>query len=200
MSKKYVLREFFHLCNNGICEDFLTESEKFQIKNDGMMYLTGVIQRADAENGNGRIYPRKTLEREIENYNRLIQENRAVGELDHPDDSVVNLKNVSHMIVKTWWNGNDVYGKIKILDTPSGKVLRSLIDNGVTLGISSRSLGSVTESKGKTVVEDDLQIICWDMVAEPSVFGAFMNLSEAKNLTSQTKSDKLFNLLKDIVG
>ncbi len=119
---------------------------------------------------------------------------------DHPDDSVINLKNVSHMVTDVWWKGNDVIGKIKVLDTPSGNIIKSLINNGVTLGISSRSLGSVTESKGKTIVEPDLTLLCFDLVNEPSTFGAFMNLSEAKNLTSLTKSDKLFNLLKDIVG
>ena len=192
-----LLREFYQLCENGRCEDLLTESEKAEVKNGGM-YLTGVIQRADATNGNGRIYPRKTLERELKNYQRLIDENRAIGECDHPDSSVVNLKNASHVLVKYWWDGNDVMGKIKVLNTPSGNILKSLINEGVTLGISSRSLGSVREENGRTIVEDDLMMICWDIVADPSTHGAFMTLSESKNIVP-SKEQKLYSLLKDIL-
>lgn len=196
---KYVLREFYQLCDGGKCDDFLTESEKVQVRENKAFFLTGVMQRADAENGNGRVYPEQTLRREIENYKNLISQNRAVGELDHPDDSVINLKNVSHLVTDVWWNGKDVMGKLKILDTPAGNILKSLISNGVTLGISSRALGSVKESQGKTIVEDDLQLICFDIVSEPSTKGAFLNLSEAKKRAELTKSDKLVRLLNDIL-
>jgi len=196
---KYVLREFYQLCDGGKCEDFLTESEKVQVRENKAFFLTGVMQRADAENGNGRVYPEQTLRREVENYKNLIAQNRAVGELDHPDDSVINLKNVSHIVTDVWWNGKDVMGKLKILDTPAGNILKALISNGVTLGISSRALGSVRESQGKTIVEDDLQLICFDIVSEPSTKGAFLNLSEAKKAASLTKSDKLVRLLNDII-
>lgn len=196
---KYVLREFYQLCDGGKCDDFLTESEKVQVRENKAFFLTGVMQRADAENGNGRVYPEQTLRREIENYKNLIAQNRAVGELDHPDDSVINLKNVSHLVTDVWWNGKDVMGKLKILDTPAGNILKSLISNGVTLGISSRALGSVKESQGKTIVEDDLQLICFDIVSEPSTKGAFLNLSEAKRSVEMTKSDKLTRLLNDIL-
>jgi hypothetical protein len=196
---KYVLREFYQLCDGGKCDDFLTESEKVQVRENKAFFLTGVMQRADAENGNGRVYPEQTLRREIENYKNLIAQNRAVGELDHPDDSVINLKNVSHIVTDVWWNGKDVMGKLKILDTPAGNILKSLISNGVTLGISSRALGSVKESQGKTIVEDDLQLICFDIVSEPSTKGAFLNLSEAKKSVEMTKSDKLTRLLNDIL-
>jgi hypothetical protein len=196
---KYVLREFYQLCDGGKCEDFLTESEKVQVRENKAFFLTGVMQRADAENGNGRVYPEQTLRREVENYKNLIAQNRAVGELDHPDDSVINLKNVSHIVTDVWWNGKDVMGKLKILDTPAGNILKALISNGVTLGISSRALGSVRESQGKTIVEDDLQLICFDIVSEPSTKGAFLNLSEAKKAASLTKSDKLTRLLNDIL-
>ena len=199
MKQPQLLREFFQLCEGGICEDLLTEAEKMLVKTGGAMFLSGILQRADAENGNGRVYPRATLEREIENYQRLIAESRATGELDHPDDSVINLKNVSHMVTKIWWQGNDVMGKIKILNTPSGKILKELVNDGVTLGISSRSLGSVTESKGRTIVEDDLQLICFDMVSEPSTKGAFLGLSESQK-KSFTKKDRLNKLLNEIVG
>lgn len=196
---QFLLREFFKLCDGGRCEDLLTEQEKLMVR-DGTMFLTGVMQRADQENGNGRVYPKETLEREVQNYQQMVQENRAVGELDHPEESVINLKNVSHVVTQIWWNGNDVMGKIKLLDTPSGKIAKDLIRSGVTLGISSRSLGSVHESKGRTVVEDDLQLICFDLVSEPSTKGAFMHLREAKMPTAGTKHDKLRRMLFDIVG
>lgn len=119
---------------------------------------------------------------------------------DHPDDSVINLKNVSHMVTDIWWNGDEVMGKIKILDTPSGKIIKDLINAGVTLGISSRAMGSVRESGGRTIVEDDLQLICFDLVAEPSTNKAFMYISEAKTHPTLTKADKLNRLLNDIIG
>ena len=114
------------------------------------------------------------LEREVKNYSKLIKEHRALGELDHPDDSVINLKNVSHMVTDVWWDSNAVVGKIKVLDTPSGNILRSLVESGVSLGISSRGLGSVRESQGRTLVEDDYQLICFDMVSEPSTPNAYV--------------------------
>jgi hypothetical protein len=199
-NKQFLLREFYKLCDGGRCEDLLTEDEKRLIRENDVMFLTGVMQRADAENGNGRVYPREVLEREVMNYQKTIQENRAVGELDHPEESVINLKNVSHVVTHIWWQNNDVMGKIKILDTPSGRIAKDLIKSGVTLGISSRSLGSVHESKGKTVVEDDLQLICFDLVSEPSTKGAFMQLKEAKNSGIVTRRDKLHKMLFDIVG
>jgi len=198
--KQYLLREYYELCEGGICQDFLTESEKIEVRNGNAMYLTGVMQRADAKNGNGRVYPRNILRREVENYKKIIGEKRALGELDHPDDSVINLKNVSHMVVDVWWNNDDVMGKIKILDTPAGKIAKDLINSGVTLGISSRAMGSVKETKGIVTVEDDLQLICFDLVAEPSTDKAFMRLSEAKRAPVTTKADKLNRLLNDIVG
>lgn len=197
--KQYLLREYYELCEGGICQDFLTEAEKLQVKN-GSMFLTGVMQRADAQNGNGRVYPRRILEREVENYKKLISESRALGELDHPDDSVINLKNVSHMVKDIWWDGANVMGKIHILDTPSGKIAKDLVNSGVTLGISSRALGSVREQNGTTIVEEDLQLICFDLVAEPSTNKAFMYISEAKNSTIVTKADKLNRILNEIIG
>lgn len=196
---KYVLREFYQLCDGGKCEDLLTEAEKALVREQKAVFLTGILQRADAENGNGRVYPERTLRREIENYKNLISQNRAVGELDHPDDSVINLKNVSHVVTDVWWNGKDVMGKLKVLDTPAGNILKALINSGVTLGISSRALGSVRESQGKTIVEDDLQLICFDIVSEPSTKGAFLGLSESKKTVSLTKSDKLVRLINDIL-
>jgi hypothetical protein len=197
---KFLLREYFELCEGGVCQDLLTEAEKSFVKSGGMM-LTGVMQRADAKNGNGRVYPENILRREVENYKKLIAENRALGELDHPDESVINLKNASHIVTDIWWNGKDVVGKVKILTTPSGQILKSLVESGVKLGISSRGLGSVKEKAGLTYVEDDFQLICFDFVSEPSTNGAFMNLSESKKAPNIfNKSDRINRLLNDIIG
>lgn len=198
---KYLLREFYQLCADGSCQDLLSESEKEHVRQGGM-YLVGKIQEAGAINGNGRTYSEQILAREIKNYQKLIRENRAVGELDHPETSVVELSKVSHMMTEVWWDGKSVMGKIKVLDTPSGKTLRSLIDSGVQVGISSRGTGSVSERNGVTVVEDDFNLICFDIVSDPSTKGAFMQLAEAKNnlLENQSKADKLNRLINDIVS
>ena len=162
------------------------------------MFLTGVMQRADAQNGNGRIYPRRILEREMNNYQKLIKERRALGELDHPDQAVINLANASHLVTESWWDGNNVMGKIQILNTPSGKILRSLVESGVTLGISSRGMGSVTENAQGTIVEDDFNLVCYDMVSEPSTTGAFM-MKEGKEPNIITKADRINRALNDVL-
>jgi len=194
---KPLLREFFELCPDGICEDILTESDKHFIKNGGMM-LSGVIQRADARNGNGRIYPHSVLSREMDTYKQLVQERRALGELDHPDQSIINLKNVSHLVTEVWWSGKDVMGKIQVLNTPSGQVLRELVNANVKIGISSRGTGSVRENRGETIVEDDFQLICFDIVSEPSTHGAFM-FQERKGNVNENKQARVSNLIKDIL-
>ena len=166
------------------------------------MILSGIMQKADTQNGNGRVYPARVLMREVENYKKLVKERRALGELDHPDDSVINLKNASHMVTDVWFEGKDVMGKVQVLNTPSGNILRSLVESGVKLGISSRGMGSVSESQGATVVEDDFQLICFDFVSEPSTPNAFM-MREAKEFGEPnvfTKADKINRLLNDIIG
>ena len=200
MSDKVLLREYYELCDGGVCQEFLTESEKKEVATGKVMYLTGVIQRAKAKNQNGRIYPRQVLEREIENYQKIVRENRALGELDHPEDSVINLKNVSHLMTEVWWEGDNVMGKCKVLNTPSGQILQSLVHSGVKLGISSRGMGSVHEDRmGNTIVEDDFNLICFDFVSDPSTIGAFMSLRESKIINKlYTKADRLNRLLNDI--
>lgn len=193
-----LLREFFELCPGGVCEDLLTESEKKYMKEGGLI-LSGKIQEADVKNGNGRKYGEKILRREIEKYQDLIGQNRALGELDHPDSSVINLKNVSHLVVKTWWDGPAVMAKIKVLPTPSGKILQTLVESGVKLGISSRGLGSTHQSGGVTVVDDDFQLICFDMVSEPSTPNAFMMREHKALAESVQRINKLDNLLKKIL-
>ena len=194
-----LLREYYELCDGGICQDLLTEEEKRKVAN-GATILSGVMQMSETQNGNGRIYPHNILVREVNNYNKMVKERRALGELDHPEDSVINLRNVSHQITDIWMDTNKVMGKMKVLDTPSGGILRSLVDSGVSIGISSRGLGSVTESAGKTMVEDDFQLICFDMVSEPSTPGAFM-MRENKNRINEvfTKADRINRALNEIL-
>jgi len=199
MSEKYLLREYYELCSGGVCRDLLTEDEKIQVKN-GATFLSGVMQRCDEKNGNGRVYPAPVLQREVKNYMKIVKENRACGELDHPEDSVVNLKNASHIVKSLWWEGKDLMGKILVLSTPAGKILSSLIDDGVMLGISSRGLGSVKESQGNTLVEDDFQLICFDIVSEPSTQGAYMMMNESKNKQIWSKADRINRLLNNIIG
>jgi len=169
--------------------------------NDGKILLKGVLQKCDTLNQNGRIYPRSILEREVTNYQKFIKERRALGECDHPDSSVVELKNASHLVTAASMQGDDVVGTIEILDTPSGKILKSLIEAGVTLGISSRGVGSTRRDSDRQIVQDDFQLICFDMVSEPSTPGAFMlregkKVSEDeinKHFTSTDRIDRIFN-------
>jgi hypothetical protein len=198
---KVLLREYYELCEGGVCQDLLTEAEK-RFVSEGGMILSGIMQKADTQNGNGRVYPARVLMREVENYKKLVKERRALGELDHPDDSVINLRNASHMVTDVWFEGKDVMGKVQVLNTPSGNILRSLVESGVKLGISSRGMGSVSESQGSTVVEDDFQLICFDFVSEPSTPNAFM-MREAKEFGDSnvfTKADKINRLINDIIG
>lgn len=174
-------------------------------KNNGKVMMKGVLQKADTLNQNGRIYPIHVLEREVRNYQKFIVENRALGELDHPDSSVVNLKNVSHVIREAYLESGIVYGVVELLDTPSGKILQSLVDSGVKLGISSRGVGSTKKQGDYHVVQDDFQLICWDYVSEPSTPGAFM-LPEGRRITSAelqkvfNKSDRVDRILNDIMS
>jgi len=168
--------------------DFTYDHDEVQknIKENGKLVVTGVIQRADVLNQNGRIYPRDVLETQLENYRRLVQDRRAVGELDHADDPVVNLKNVSHVITDVWMEDDGtVKGRVEVLeDLPMGKILGSLIKNNIKVGISSRALGSVNEEATGDIVQDDLFFICWDFVSEPSTPGAWM-MKESREYTRQ---------------
>ena len=198
MGKK-LLREYYELCEGGVCQDLLTEAEKTFVRNGGMM-LTGKLQESDVQNGNGRVYPRNIMEREVKRYADIVEDNRALGELDHPDSSIINLANVSHMITEVWMDGPAVMGKAKVLNTPSGQILRALVESGVKIGISSRGMGSVTERMGKTIVEDDFQLICFDIVSEPSTPNAFMALSENKLVNEQIiKNNKIIMLMDNIL-
>jgi hypothetical protein len=167
--------------------NLLIETNLFEAnisESNGKLLVSGVLQRAGSKNQNGRVYPRPILEREIENYKQLIRERRALGELDHPDSSVVNLQNVSHNIVEIAWNGDDVVGKVEILPTPSGNILKELFKSDIRLGISSRGMGSVKEGSNGLEVQEDFNLIAFDFVSNPSTHGAFLSpISEGINPT-----------------
>ena len=173
--------------------------------NGGRYIMRGILQKANTLNQNGRVYPIDILEREVRNYQKFIAENRALGELDHPDSSVVELKNASHIVREAYMQGDICYGSVEILDTPSGKILKSLVDSGVTLGISSRGVGSTKKEGDYQVVQDDFQLICWDFVTEPSTPGAFM-MKEGKEINENdlnrhfTKSDRIDRIFNDIIS
>ena len=170
----------------------------------GRLVMKGILQKAETLNQNGRIYPRDILEREVRNYQKFIRENRALGECDHPDSSVVELKKVSHIIREAYMEGNVCYGTVEILDTPMGKILQSLVEAGVTLGISSRGVGSTSKSGESQVVQDDFQLICWDFVSEPSTPGAFM-MREGREVKASelsrtfNRSDRIDRIFNDIL-
>ena len=167
-------------------------------QSDGKVIVSGLLQRAETKNQNGRIYPKKNLMREVQKYQQnQIKENRALGELDHPDSSVINLKNVSHNVLEVKWNGDDVFGKVEILPTPSGNILKQLLGAGIRLGISSRGMGTVEEINENTVqVQDDFELIGWDFVSNPSTQGAFMYPGGHKNEGLIGEGISLHNITK----
>ena len=177
------------------------------LKENRPLTVKGVIQRAEAKNQNGRIYPREILEREIKKYiDGPVKEKRALGELDHPESSVVNLQNVSHNIIKCWWKGDDVMGRIEILPTPAGNIAKALFAAGITVGISSRGMGSVSEniSEGTVTVQDDFDLVCFDLVSNPSTHGAFVSpkgraLQEGVQPISTYKYTNVNNIIRDII-
>jgi hypothetical protein len=198
MGKK-LLREYYELCDGGVCQDLLTEDEKRFVASGGMI-LSGKLQECDIQNGNGRIYPRNVLIREVDNYKKLVKESRALGELDHPETNVIQLEKVSHRVTSVWMEGNNVMGKVQVMNTPAGKILQELVNGGCKMGISSRGMGSVREDKGTTIVEDDFQLICFDFVSEPSTPNAFM-MKEAKEFKNKvfTKADTINRLLNEVL-
>ena len=173
--------------------------------NGGKVLMKGILQKADTLNQNGRIYPLEILDREVRNYQKFIKENRALGECDHPDSSVVELKNASHIVRDAYMQEGICYGTVELLDTPSGKILQSLVESGVTLGISSRGVGSTRRDGDYDVVQDDFQLICWAFVSEPSTPNAFM-MKEGKDFSRSelnkhfTKTDRIDRVVNDIIS
>jgi hypothetical protein len=172
---------------------------------NGNMIVSGLVQATDKPNANRRIYPYQVLKEQVDVYMAgPISENRALGELDHPESSVINLKNVSHNIIKLYWNGKDLYGDIEILPTPSGNILRELFKNNITVGISSRAMGTTTPiGEGLVQVEDDLELICWDFVSTPSTYGAYVRpvagLRESKDYSISSTTNKIHDLISEII-
>lgn len=169
------------------------------IKRNGIVRFKAILQRANAKNQNGRVYPKEILIRESEKYiNEYIRERRALGELDHPENrTVVNLANVSHNIVESHWEGDDLIGTIEILNTPSGNIVKELMRSGIKIGVSSRGVGSVRELGENTVeVEDDFNLICFDIVSNPSTQGAFLSEGLAASL-EDNKAARLNLLIGD---
>ena len=168
----------------------------------GVFEVEGVMQRATAKNQNGRVYSKSILEREMKKYmQEFVKNGNAYGELDHPESPVVSLKNASHIVKDLWWNGDDLMGKVELLNTPAGNIVKEIIKAGHTIGISSRGTGSVQQTnEGNLEVQPDFELVCWDFVSNPSTHGAFMNpisLNEAKGKVS--KYLQLDSIINDIL-
>jgi len=166
----------------------------------GNPLVEGILATAEVKNGNGRFYDKRLWEREIDQYMSSVRENRALGELDHPESSIINLKNVSHNITEIWWDGDNVMGKIEILPTPSGNILKALISSGITVGVSSRGMGSLKEENGLMKVQDDFSLLCWDFVSTPSNPGSFMApLRESLELSTNHQYSKVNSIVTEIL-
>jgi hypothetical protein len=179
-------------------------------ENNGNLVVQGILQKAKEQNQNGRVYGRNLLEREATKYQELIDDKRALGELDHPESSVVNLQNVSHNVTKMWWDGDSLLGKVEVLSTPAGNILKELFKSGITLGISSRGMGTTRESEGKTLVNDDFELVAFDFVSNPSTRGAFLepvamneSVNQEQTITSGRVCTKFCNvesIIHEILG
>ena len=176
----------------------ITESKE----KPGVFIVEGILQRATAKNQNGRTYSKAILEREADRYTKeFIEVGNAFGELDHPDSPIVSLQNASHVVKKIWWDGEDLIGRIELLNTPAGNIVKEICKAGHTIGISSRGTGSVQQTnEGTLEVQDDFELVCWDFVSNPSTHGAFMNpitLSESKG--GVDRYAKLDSIINDIL-
>ncbi len=188
----------------------LIETQKFtvnpvslsegKVSTSGNPIVEGILASAEVKNGNGRYYSKDLWEREINKYKELVKENRAMGELDHPESSIINLKNVSHNIKDIWWDNNHVMGKLEILPTPSGNILKALIDNGITVGVSSRGMDSLKQMGEVMEVQDDFDLLCWDFVSTPSNPGSYMNLvNEGLDFSTQDNYLKVNSIISEIL-
>jgi hypothetical protein len=186
MNEKKLLVEIqtFRCDPNMLRESLEKPNAPFRVK--------GVLQRAGVKNQNGRIYPKEILMREAQKYtDTFIRERRALGELDHPSDSIINLKNVSHNIIEMHWEGDDLIGTAEVLTTPSGNILRELFRNRINVGISSRALGSLNKiSESTSMVGEDLELIGFDFVSNPSTAGAFMFMDQTQPMMESVQKVK----------
>tara|TARA_R110000803_G_scaffold36932_6_gene79521 strand:+ start:15927 stop:16538 length:612 start_codon:yes stop_codon:yes gene_type:complete len=170
----------------------------------GIMEVSGVMQRAGAKNQNGRVYDRAILEREVQGYmENFVKVGNAYGELDHPESPIVSLRNASHVVTELWWEGDDLMGTMALLDTPSGNIVKNIIQAGWTIGVSSRGTGSVAQTnEGHLAVQSDFELVCWDFVSNPSTHGAFMNpmnLSEGALKQQLDKYQTVNNIIREII-
>jgi hypothetical protein len=165
--------------------------------------VEGILATCEVKNGNGRYYSRDLWEREIKKYMECVNANRALGELDHPDSSIINLKNVSHNIKKIWWDGDHVMGAIELLPTPSGNILKALFENKIPVGVSSRGMGSLKQMGDLMEVQDDFELLCWDFVSTPSNPGSYMKergmMNESKNPQQPNKYQSVNSIITDIL-
>ena len=173
----------------------LTES----IAPSGNPLVEGILATAEVKNGNGRYYSKELWEREIDKYKEVVKENRATGELDHPESSIINLKNVSHIIRDMWWDGDNVIGKIEVLPTSAGNILKALIENNVQVGVSSRGMGSLQERDGVLEVQDDFELLCWDFVSTPSNPGSYMHMIKEGQEIQINKYEKINKIVSEIL-
>jgi len=173
----------------------LTES----VAPSGNPLVEGILATAEVKNGNGRYYSKDLWEREIDKYKVLVKENRATGELDHPESSIINLQNVSHIIRDMWWDGDNVIGKIEVLPTNAGNILKALIENNVQVGVSSRGMGSLQERDGVLEVQDDFELLCWDFVSTPSNPGSYMHMIKEGQETQINKYEKINKIISEIL-
>ena len=165
--------------------------------------VEGILATCEVKNGNGRYYSRDLWEREIKKYMDCVNANRALGELDHPDSSIINLKNVSHNIKKIWWDGDHVMGAIELLPTPSGNILKALFENKIPVGVSSRGMGSLKQMGDLMEVQDDFELLCWDFVSTPSNPGSYMKergmMNESKTGQQLNKYQSVNSIITDIL-
>lgn len=196
-AKRVLLREWMPLKPE---TGFLVESRD---SNSGRLFLRGPMQRFGIPNQNKRIYPERLLHREFLNLEKVVREGRATGELDHPETSTVSLERTSHVVREMSWDGDTWMGRIEILPTPMGRIAETLIESGISLGISSRGVGSTnTNESGLDIVQDDFTLVCFDLVQEPSTHGAFMTIGESvvrgsrPDLTRADRINRALNALK----
>jgi hypothetical protein len=168
----------------------------------GRMRVKGKLQEAEQRNGNGRVYPMEILKKQVDIYIKgPIASNTAMGELDHPEAAIVNLNNVSHNIKRIWWEGNGLMGELELLNTPSGKIAQEIVSAGIPLGISSRGMGSVKQIGESVEVQEDFELVCWDLVSLPSTPDAYVRLSEGKQTSTTPTKDysKVGALITEII-
>lgn len=176
----------------------ITESLK---KNNGTLIVETLLATAEVKNGNGRYYPKELWEREMNRYNKeSVQIRNAVGELDHPDSQVINLKNVSHLISEVWWDRDRIFGKLEILNTPSGNIVKNLLENDISVGVSSRGMGSLKQVGEVLEVQDDFSILCWDIVSNPSNPGSWIKSSLNESIGSNIEPySKINSIVTEIL-